>query len=249
MKLIKPKIRRRSGERRPPSLITAAVSVIFLLQGVVFAGAPYESVQGIRRQVQEFIDSQDFGSSLPVESAVGSIDSRLRLGRCSEPLDIQFASDNFRPGRTFLRVNCHSSKPWRIYVTAKIELFAEVLVSTQPLLRGQLLGGSDVAFEPRKLSTLRSGYFTRIEPLKGMQVARSIGAGRVITASLMKPRYLVVRGQLVSLVATVGGIVVRMKGKALANATSNSLVKVKNISSGRIVEGLVIDEGIVKIPM
>ena len=249
MKLFELKFRRRPGGRRLPSIITGAVAVIFLLQAVVFADTPYESVEGIRRQVQEFISSHDFGSPHPVVSSVGKVDSRLRLQRCSEPLDIQFASDNFRPGRTFLSVSCHASKPWSIYVTAKIELYAQVLVSTKPLLRGQILGVGDVEFGTRKLSTLRTGYFTRIEPLQGMQVTRTIGAGRVITASLLKPRYLVTRGQLVSLVATSGGIEVRMKGKALANAISNSRVTVKNISSGRIVEGLVIDEGIVKISM
>jgi flagella basal body P-ring formation protein FlgA len=249
MKLTMLNFQRLPGGRCAPMLTAAAVVVIFLLQAVVFADTSYEPVEGIRQQVQDFIDSHDFGSSLPVVSSVGKIDSRLRLQRCGEPLDIRFANDNFRPGRTFLGVSCHTGKPWSIYVTAKIELFAQVLVSTRSLLRGQTLGVEDVEFDTRKLSTLRTGYFSRIESLQGMQTTRTIGEGRVITASLLKPRYLVTRGQLVSLVATVGGIVVRMKGKALENATSNSRVKVKNISSGRIVEGSVVEEGIVKIPM
>ncbi len=241
--------RRRPGGRRGPAFPTAVAAVIFLSQAVVFAGSQYESAEGIRKQVQQFIDSYDFDNPLPVVSRVGKVDSRLRLQRCSEPLDIQFASDNAKPGRTILGVSCATGKPWTIYVTANIELFAQVLVSNKTIMRGQTLESDDIQFDTRKLSTLRTGYFTSIEPLQGMQVTRTIGVGRVINASLLRPRYLVTRGQQVTLVATMSGVDVRMKGKALANATSNKRVKVKNVSSGRIVEGLVVGEGIVKISM
>lgn len=238
-------IAHRVKARRKTLWLLAAL----LLPTFVFADTPYQSINNIRQQIQQFIDTYDFGSTYPVTSTVGKIDTRLRLRRCGQPLTISFVNDQFKPGRTFLSVSCQTAKPWNIYVTASIDMFVNILITNKPLLRNQTLSSDDIDFETRRLSTLRSGYFTQVKQLKGMQVTRTIGHGQVVTPALLKHPYLVNRGQQVTLLATVAGIQVRMKGKALANATANSPVRVKNASSGRIVEGIVTGKGVVKIPM
>ena len=230
-------------------LVIALITAVLLSPTEVSARTPYESIPDIRRQVQQFIDSYDFGSEHPVSARVGKIDTRLRLHQCDSPLDIYFTSDNITPGRTFLGVGCSTNKPWNIYVSAQIDMYADVLVSVKSLLRGQILTSEDIILETRKVSTLRSGYFVDFKQLKNMQTTRTVRKGQVITPGLLKPEFLVTRGQQVTLVASIGGINVRMKGKALADAVSNSRVQVKNASSGRVVEGLVIERGVVKIPM
>ena len=215
----------------------------------VAAAAKYESIADVRQQVQQFIDTYDFGSENRVVASVGKIDTRLRLHKCQDQLDIYFASEAQGPGRTFLGVQCHTGKPWNIYVSANVDMFADVLVSKKSLLRGQSVNASDVGIETRKLSTLRTGYFVGLEQLENMQVARTVQRGQVITPALLKPQFLVKRGERVTLVANAGGIKVRMKGKALADATSNGRVRVKNDSSGRVVEGIVTARGVVEIPL
>lgn len=51
------------------------------------------------------------------------------------------------------------------------------------------------------------------------------------------------------LIASVGTMEVRMAGKALADATKGQRIRVQNISSKRIVEGIVDSSGTVRIIM
>ena len=55
------------------------------------------------------------------------------------------------------------------------------------------------------------------------------------------------RGQSVTLVADAGGMSVRMAGRALADGLINQRVKVQNLSSGKIVEGIARSEQTVEI--
>jgi flagella basal body P-ring formation protein FlgA len=62
----------------------------------------------------------------------------------------------------------------------------------------------------------------------------------------MSPQ-IVDRGQTVDLVAQSAGLVVNMQGKALANGSEGDRLLVKNLSSGKRVEGLVLASGTVLI--
>jgi len=55
------------------------------------------------------------------------------------------------------------------------------------------------------------------------------------------------RGQSVTLVADLGGMSVRMAGKAMSDGLINQRVKVQNLSSGKIVEGIARSEQVVEI--
>jgi flagella basal body P-ring formation protein FlgA len=55
------------------------------------------------------------------------------------------------------------------------------------------------------------------------------------------------RGQSVTLIADAGGISVRMAGRVLSDGLMNQRVRVQNLSSGKIVEGIARSEQIVEI--
>jgi flagella basal body P-ring formation protein FlgA len=55
------------------------------------------------------------------------------------------------------------------------------------------------------------------------------------------------RGQSVTLIADAGGISVRMAGRVLSDGLINQRVRVQNLSSGKIVEGIARSEQIVEI--
>jgi flagella basal body P-ring formation protein FlgA len=55
------------------------------------------------------------------------------------------------------------------------------------------------------------------------------------------------RGQTVTLVADTGGMSVRMAGRALGDAMVNQRVRVQNLSSGKVVEGIARSEQVVEI--
>jgi flagella basal body P-ring formation protein FlgA len=55
------------------------------------------------------------------------------------------------------------------------------------------------------------------------------------------------RGQAVTLMADTDGMQVRMAGRALTDGLVNQRVKVQNLSSGKIVEGIARSEQVVEI--
>ena len=55
------------------------------------------------------------------------------------------------------------------------------------------------------------------------------------------------RGQTVTLIADFGGMSVRMAGRALTDGLLNQRVKVENLSSGKIVEGIARSEQMVEV--
>lgn len=65
---------------------------------------------------------------------------------------------------------------------------------------------------------------------------------------LEAPR-LVRKGDLVTLLAEIAGVNVRMTGKALADGAAGTSIQVSNLSSQRVIEGTVIAEGVVKVRM
>jgi len=72
----------------------------------------------------------------------------------------------------------------------------------------------------------------------GLTASRPISAGAIITNQLLVASKAVQRGQTVTLVTDGEGISVRMAGRALSDGLVNQRVRVVNLSSGKIVEGI-----------
>lgn len=78
-------------------------------------------------------------------------------------------------------------------------------------------------------------------------MTRPLPAGAVLTpAAIASPR-IIQRGDRVLLTADVGGISVRVGGQALMHGTLGDRVRVRNLSSQRVVEGLVLADGTIDI--
>jgi flagellar basal body P-ring formation protein FlgA len=58
---------------------------------------------------------------------------------------------------------------------------------------------------------------------------------------------LIHQGQQVTLIATVGGLQVRATGKALANGSAGARLRVQNLSSLKVVEGVVENEDVIRV--
>ncbi len=81
----------------------------------------------------------------------------------------------------------------------------------------------------------------------GLTVSRPISSGAVITNQFLMGTKAIQRGQTVTLVADAGGLSVRMAGRALSDGLVNQRVRVQNLSSGKIVEGIARSEQVVEI--
>jgi flagella basal body P-ring formation protein FlgA len=178
---------------------------------------------------------------------VGSLDSRLKLSACDQPLEAYDSPNGLNGGRGVVGVRCDGSKPWKIYVPVHVALMDSVVVSRRPVVRGQALRAEALMLNEVDISGLHKAYFTRIEDAVGLRSKRSISSGDTLHAGLLERARLIKRGGQVEIVANTAGLQVRMTGQALSDGSRGDRIKVRNLNSGRIVSGTVVGSGLIQV--
>lgn len=121
-------------------------------------------------------------------------------------------------------------------------LETEVVVATTTLKRHDLLQHDVYEIQIRRFTSLpRDGLLPHDAP-EGWRITRPVAAGTVLTFGMVEPRPVVKRGDAVSIIAEVAGIVVTVPGIALADGGNRELIQVENAVSGQIVQAYVVDE-------
>lgn len=232
--------------RRPCFRVLAAV---LLLCGTttVTADSTVQSHASIRAAARQHVAASTDQFSARPEVSVGDLDSRLKLAACDEPLETYDSPNGLNGGRGVVGVRCNGRRPWKIYVPVTIALIDEVVVTRQPIVRGQTLRAADLVLSETDVSRMHKAYFTRIEDVVGLRSKRAVRAGQTLHAGLLKREQLVNRGKPVSIVASISGLRVSMRGKALADGGRGDRIRVENLNSGRIITGIVADNGLVEV--
>lgn len=178
---------------------------------------------------------------------IGKLDSRLKLKHCELPLVARLPRGSRSIGNTTIGVRCTGKRPWSINLSARVDVYRDVLVSVRTLTRGDTLTEDDVELVSRNLASMPHGYLEDIDTTIGMQVKRRILPGTAVTPSMLKKPQLVKRGQQVNIIAAAGNASVSMMGKALAAGAIGELIQVQNKSSKRKIEGIVSGPGEVRV--
>lgn len=194
--------------------------------------------------VKEHVPQSQPGS---VQVTAGALDSRLRLVECGRPLKASLPAGATFRARMTVAVSCPQGVTWTIYVPVSIETQTSVLVLRRAMARGARLTAADVEVQTRVVSGPGDAYLTDPAELERRTLKRPLGAGTALTADAMADDMLVKRGQQVTLLAVAGGMEVRARGVAMSDAPASGRVKVQNLSSRRVVEGIVETADVIRI--
>lgn len=206
------------------------------------------SHQNIIHSAQQFLDANiDNSHYSSVSIQMGNLDPRLRLTQCEIPVTATLAPGSQFAGKTTVHIRCNSTSPWTVYLSANIKLFNKVIQTAEPLTKGHILKKDDLIAVEEDLGRLKYGYFVDAKNLIGKQLKRRLPQHRVIKANYVKSPTLVKRGELVSIIAESKGYSVKMTGTAMMNGAKGDRIRVKNVSSKRIIEGTIKESGIVSI--
>lgn len=181
-------------------------------------------------------------------AASASLDSRLRLPSCSAALTTRAAAGTHAAGRVTIEVAC-PTPTWRVFVPVAIQARIAVMVAARPLAARTALTASDLRPSERDLAALPYGHFRAPADLIGQELVRPLTQGEVLTPQVVRSLPLVRRGQSVIVVARSGQLSVRAQGEALAAAGLDQRIRVRNLSSGRNVEGVVRGPDLVEVPL
>lgn len=198
----------------------------------------WQSLDSIRSAAEAFVRKQ-LNQEQKVLISAGQLDARLQLPLCAEKL-VAFLPSGYSVGsNTAVGIRCPAPKIWKLYVPVRVTMLNRVLTASRPLARGAGITPADISVQEKEVTTLSGTYFTQPGQLKDKRLRRSVRAGEVIVASMIEASHLVRRGQTVTLVASNSSVQIRATGKALSDGAINQRIRVENLSSHRIVEGIV----------
>lgn len=183
------------------------------------------------------------------EITLTPMDKRLRLQNCEGGLEAFTNREMTSAGNVTVGVRCHHPVAWTVYLPLQIKVMQPMVVIARPVSGNHVLTEQDLRIEQRDIGSLRQGYMTNIAAVVGQQAKYSLGLGTVVQKNHLRPLDVVKRGESIVLVASAGTMEVRMQGTAMADAGVGDRVRVKNLSSERVVEGVVDAPGVVRVTM
>lgn len=176
------------------------------------------------------------------------LDPRLKLKACADTPSAAIRDPGRRPGayRT-VSLQCDGPVAWTAYIRVALETYAEVVVARRPVARGQHLNSEDLYLEERRIDQLPYGWFHRREELVGRPTLRPVAAGAVVTPSNVGRSNDILAGQEVLLKANTSSIAVGMPGEALEDGRRGELIRVRNLRSQVVVEGVIRSAKVVEV--
>lgn len=174
-----------------------------------------------------------------VEAAAMPLNARLALDDCALPLRATVASSANTTPRVLVQVQCPQPGGWSARVTVKLQVWRNVLVAARPLQRGDGLSAADVISQERDITALGYGYLETLQQVQGRSLARNLTAGTVLTPAALGGRRMVRAGDHVQMLARIRGIEVRAEGIALGSGDNGARLRVRNSSSGRVLDAMV----------
>lgn len=201
--------------------------------------AAFQPVADIVAEAEAFVRQRLATAGRELVARAGSLDPRLSLARCDRALEGYLPPGGRIDSRTLVGVRCTGSRPWKVYVPVDVLEPRAVLVARRALPPGHVLAAGDLVAEERDVSRLTGGYVEHPREILGRRLEHQVTAGTVIAPRMLEETILVRRGQSVTLVVQNDALAIRTRGIALADGVENQRIRVKNMTSERIVEGLV----------
>lgn len=215
-----------------------------------------QSVQDIDRLLQHVLDhtTEHYKTAFQkkkfkenVQINVGRIDSRLQLSACDDNLTLKINEPPHHARNITVKVSCMNKKRWTIYIPVSIDIYANVLVSTRSLQRGDILTQDDLEFKRMNISSIGRGHVEDLSRILGMEMKRPLRPGDVVRLPHLNKPDIVRKGQIVVVSSSSRFLRVETSGIALVNGYLGERIRVKNERSNRVVDVEVVAPGRVSI--
>jgi len=128
-----------------------------------------------------------------------------------------------------------------------VNQLANVIVSKRALRKGHIITLNDIQYEIRELNRLHRGYYQQSQDVVDQVVKRNMRSGALLTQSYIRPPTVVQKGEIVNISASTPNIKIEMLGKALDEGQQGQLIRVRNLSSQKVIQAIVVKPGNVKI--
>lgn len=203
------------------------------------SGQQIQPLATIRAAATDFVRAEMPSGDNDIVVTASRLDPRLRFVHCAGPLEAGLLAGTRLQAQASVAVGCHQGADWTVYVPVTIASRIHVWALKSPEVQGARLRADDVVVETRLVSGLAVGYVTDLAQLPRSTLRHPLPAGAVLMAQDLLPDFVVHQGEQVTLVAAAEGIQVRAAGVALQDGRYGTLIRVQNVSSSKVVQGVV----------
>ncbi|KTC86493.1 flagellar basal body P-ring formation chaperone FlgA [Legionella brunensis] len=224
----------------------------FLVSRILQAAESAQSLDLLKEKIENYVlAALTTQQNSKILVTADKIDSRLKLKACQEEhLEV------FNPYQVpILRVNTmgircqETNNHWTLYVPIKISVQKPVIVAKRPLTKGAQISEDDLEVQEIDISQLKQGYFDKPEQVINQVCKTNINQGSPIAPSLLQTAALVHKGEQVAIQAMNETFIVSMDGIALNDGAAGDMIRVKNLSSKKIIEAQVSAVRQVRVPL
>jgi flagellar basal body P-ring formation protein FlgA len=210
---------------------------------------PFENHQDLNKKVYAYLSATLDAQEADYQIEIQNIDSRLKLKKCPSNIEIKSTLAHIKPGKNTLIMQCVGSTPWRVFMTARVKLFSYAVVSKHPLNKGHLIKESDLKLEKIQLTQLRSSHLSDIKQATNQVLKKRINRHEVVSVNNLSKPIIIKKGETITIVAKNNGFQISMKGVALMAGSKGDKIKVKNIKTKKVIQGIVFDAQTVKVKL
>lgn len=132
-------------------------------------------------------------------------------------------------------------------VVVSVDRFTEVVTLNRDGKRGSHVRSTDLTMNRVAESSVPRGAIINVENAIGAILKRTVRRGDTLRSNWLDIPPVVLRGQRVRLIAKRGSIRVSTMGETLSKGRSQELIRVRNLSSKKIITGRVTSDGNVEM--
>jgi flagella basal body P-ring formation protein FlgA len=135
----------------------------------------------------------------------------------------------------------------KIFLRTKVSVFDRIVVAKKRLKRGDVISSFEAAIEERDVAALNPSIIKDIGLVIGKEAKTFIPNGNPVYDWMIKERPVVKKNEKIKITSGSNNILVAAAGISLEDGNLGSEIKVKNLSSGKELIGVVTGTGEVKV--
>ncbi|MDQ7048702.1 MAG: flagellar basal body P-ring formation chaperone FlgA [Enterobacterales bacterium] len=207
----------------------------------------FQNNQQILRSAKIFLEeSTAAADNSAIEIIIGKLDPRLKLRRCDLGLDVRRLNSEKRIGKTTLIVSCPAPVAWKVFVSAKVLAYEDVVIAKRNINRRAIITAQDVAIKRVEVSHLRKRPITELSHVIGTSAKRRIRRDSVVFEYLS---CLICKGDSVQITAQNRFFNINVEAIALADASIGETTLVRNAKSKRVFNAVVTGKNQLKVKL
>jgi flagella basal body P-ring formation protein FlgA len=163
--------------------------------------------------------------------SVAHLDPRITIKPCKIPLTANIPEKNGAINVN-VKISCDESIPWKIYLSAKVEITKAVLIARSTISKGDELDESNVELAFIPINKIRGNKLTDTKIVFGAKAKKRIAKGRAISK---KSICLICKGDVVTIIVSSDNFSIKTQGVALSSGNINEQIRVKNTRSKKVI--------------